>query len=128
MKKSKLVLILLLVVGLSGYGVFNYVMHGGARDLSSEKADFTVTSKKITEEFSTNADASNKKYLEKAVAISGIVTDCNPNQIIIDNTIICSLKSPIASLNKNQAVTLKGRVVGYDDLMGELKLDQCSVN
>ncbi len=128
MKKLKVILISSLILGLIGYGVFNYVMHGGARDLSSEKADYSVSSKKIMDEFSTNAEVSNKKYLEKAVAVSGIITDSNPNQVIIDNTIICSLKSPIASLKKNQAVTLKGRVVGYDDLMGEIKLDQCFVN
>lgn len=128
MKKLKVILISSLILGLIGYGVFNYVMHGGARDLSSEKADYIVTSKKLMDEFSTNADVSNKKYLEKAVAVSGIITDSNPNQIIIDNTIICTLKSPIASLKKNQAITLKGRVVGYDDLMGEIKLDQCFVN
>lgn len=128
MKKLKVILISSLILGLIGYGVFNYVMHGGARDLSSEKADYIVTSKKLMDEFSTNADVSNKKYLEKAVAVSGIITDSNPNQVIIDNTIICTLKSPIASLKKNQAVTLKGRVVGYDDLMGEIKLDQCFVN
>jgi tRNA_anti-like len=128
MKKLKVILISSLILGLIGYGVFNYVMHGGARDLSSEKADYTVSSKKIMDEFSTNAEVSNKKYLEKAVAVSGIITDSNPNQVIIDNTIICTLKSPIASLKKNQAVTLKGRVVGYDDLMGEIKLDQCFVN
>jgi hypothetical protein len=29
------------------------------------------------------------------------------------------------TIKKNQKVTLKGRVVGYDDLMGEIKLDQC---
>ena len=128
MKKLKVILISSLIIGMVGYGVFNYVMHGGARDLSSEKADYIVTSKKLMDEFSTNADVSNKKYLEKAVAVSGVITDSNPNQIIIDNTIICILKNPIASLKKNESVTIKGRVVGYDDLMGEIKLDQCFVN
>lgn len=128
MKKLKVILISSLIIGIVGYGVFNYVMNGGARDLSSEKADYIVTSKKLMDEFSTNADVSNKKYLEKAVAVSGVITDSNPNQIIIDNTIICTLKNPIASLKKNESVTIKGRVVGYDDLMGEIKLDQCFVN
>ena len=46
MKKLKVILISSLIIGMVGYGVFNYVMHGGARDLSSEKADYIVTSKK----------------------------------------------------------------------------------
>jgi hypothetical protein len=32
------------------------------------------------------------------------------------------------SIVKGQPVIIKGRVVGYDDLLGELKLDQCSIN
>ena len=45
--------------------------------------------------------------------------------MIIDNSIICNLKELDPSITKDQVITLKGRVVGYDDLMGELKLDQC---
>jgi hypothetical protein len=47
--------------------------------------------------------------------------------VTLDNTIICNLKSPDSSIKKDQAVTVKGRVVGFDDLMGELKLDQCFI-
>jgi hypothetical protein len=32
-----------------------------------------------------------------------------------------------SSIKKDQPVTVKGRVVGYDDLMAEIKLDQCSI-
>ena len=46
MKKKGLVIViflaLILVIGFTGY---NYVMHGGARDLSSEEASFTLSSK-----------------------------------------------------------------------------------
>jgi hypothetical protein len=70
---------------------------------------------------------SNKKYLEKAIAITGLVTAVNDTVVTLDNTIICNLKSPDSSIKKDQAVTVKGRVVGFDDLMGELKLDQCFI-
>lgn len=125
MKKSR-ILISLLVVGLIGGGLgYNYVMHGGGRDLSSETASFTVSSKDIALEFTNNTDAANKKYLEKAVAIHGVITSAKPLEIIIDNTIICKLKEPNNTFKKDQVITVKGRVVGYDDLMGEIQLDQC---
>jgi len=117
-------LVLILVIGFTGY---NYVMHGGARDLSSEEASFTLSSKDITDEFTQNIDESNKKYLEKAVAISGTITEMNGAQIIVDNSIICNLKTLDNTIKKSQKITVKGRVVGYDDLMQELKLDQCLV-
>jgi flagellar basal body-associated protein FliL len=125
MKKSRIILIVILVIAASGVGVYNYVFHGGARDLASEETKYTVSSKQITDEFTANADVANKKYLEKAVAIKGTITEVNATSVIVDNTIICNLKSKNAAIKKNQTVTIKGRVVGYDDLMGELKLDQC---
>lgn len=127
-KKLKIAIILLFTIGLAGFGGYNYVMHGGARDIASEETDFTVTSKSISDEFKTNTDTSNKKYLEKAVAISGTITEIRASEIVIDNTIICTLKTPDATIKKDQKVTVKGRIVGYDDLFGELKLDQSFIN
>mgnify|MGYP001228335292 FL=1 len=98
MKKSKIIAligILALVIGVLGY---NYVMHGGARDLSEETAAYTITSKEIAKEFTTNTASANKKYLEKAVAIEGIVTNKIENEIILDNGVVCILK------DKNNAI------------------------
>jgi CTP-dependent riboflavin kinase len=124
-KKFKIILFSIVVIGIVGFTGFNYVMHGGARNLSNEDAAFTVSSKTITGEFASNVDVANKKYLEKAIIIKGIVTKITDKEITIDNSIICNLKDVDTTIQKDQAITLKGRVVGYDDLMGELKLDQC---
>ncbi|PWA07244.1 OB-fold protein [Flavobacterium psychrotolerans] len=129
MKKKPLIIVIsLLVVILVGLIGYNYVMFGGARDLSTEDANFTVSSKSISGEFAANIDASNKKYLEKAVAIKGTITAVTASELTLDNTIICTLNNPNTSFKKDQTVTVKGRIVGYDDLMGELKLDQCFCN
>ena len=127
MKKTRVILSLV-VISLLGFSTYQYVMHGGARDLSTEKAEFTLSSKVILDEFTSNQELSNKKYLEKAVAVKGTITDVNSTQIIVDNAIICTLKNPNSTFVKNQIITIKGRVVGFDDLMGELKLDQCFYN
>ncbi|MFC6876522.1 hypothetical protein ACFQZF_14955 [Flavobacterium myungsuense] len=126
--KKTIIITSLVIILLLGLFTYQYVMHGGARDLSTEKAEFTLSSKAILDEFTTNQELSNKKYLEKAVAVKGTITDVNSTQIIVDNAIICILKNPNTTLVKNQTVTVKGRVVGFDDLMGELKLDQCFCN
>lgn len=126
--KKTIIIISLVIISLIGLFTYEYVMHGGARDLSTEKAEFTLSSEAILDEFTTNQELSNKKYLEKAVAIKGTITDVNSTQIIVDNAIICILKNPNTTLVKNQTVTVKGRVVGFDDLMEELKLDQCFCN
>ena len=127
-KKVKIIGVLLLTVLLVGFFIFNYVFHGGARDLATEEALFTVTSKDITSEFTANVPAATKKYSDKAIAISGLVTAVTDSIVTIDNTIICNFKTPDTTIKNEQNVTIKGRLVGFDDLMGELKLDQCSIN
>ena len=127
-KKVKIIGVVFVVALVIGFSVFNYVFYGGARDLATEDAVFTVTSKNITAEFTANIPAATKKYSDKAIAISGIVTAIADSIVTIDNTIICNFKTPDTTLKNEQAITIKGRLVGFDDLMGELKLDQCSIN
>ena len=124
-KKFKIILFSIATFGVLAFTGYNYVMYGGARNLSSEETAYTVSSKNITTEFASNVETANKKYLEKAIAIKGTITKITGTEVIIDNSIICNLKELDPSITKDQVITLKGRVVGYDDLMGELKLDQC---
>ena len=126
--KVKIIGALFVVALIIGFSIFNYVFHGGARDLATEDAAFTVTSKNIIAEFAANVPGATKKYSDKAIAVSGIVTAVTDSIVTIDNTIICNFKSPDTTIKNEQAITVKGRLVGFDDLMGELKLDQCSIN
>lgn len=128
MKKSKIIKITLLLLLLIGIGSWYYIFNCGARDLATENATFKITSVALCDEFKTNENLSNKKYLEKAVQVSGIVTSCSQNEVIIDTHIICSLKNQGMVCKMGEEVIIKGRVVGYDDLMGEVKLDQCFKN
>jgi hypothetical protein len=127
-KKVKIIGILFVVVLLVGLSVFNYVFHGGARDLATEEVSFNVNSKNITAEFMENVPLATKKYSDKAIVISGIVTAVTDSIVTIDNTIICNFKTPDTTIKNEQTISVKGRLVGFDDLMGELKLDQCSIN
>jgi len=43
----------------------------------------------------------------------------------LDHSIICNLKELDTTLKENQTIIVKGRLVGFDDLLGEIKLDQC---
>lgn len=126
-RKVKIVGILLLAVLLIGISI-NYVFHGGARDLATEEAEFTISSKDIIGEFSLDVAKANLKYSDKAISISGKVTAVSDSIVTIDNTIICNFKIPDSNIKNDHFINVKGRLVGFDDLMGELKLDQCSIN
>lgn len=131
-KKNKIgiAVIIVIIIGILAFpSLKNYLVYSyGKRDVQSEAAAFTITTKNIVAEFTANTEAANKKYLEKPVAVSGTITSVNKTEIILDETVNCSLAAADSSLKEGQTVTIKGRVVGYDDLLGELKLDQCNLN
>jgi hypothetical protein len=68
----------------------------------------------------------SKKYLNKAVEITGIVTDVNQEIITLDGKVSCQLQS-ISNVKLNSKVIIKGRVTGFDDLVAEVKLDECLI-
>lgn len=127
-KRTKIIILILATIGLIGIVVYNYVMHGGARDLTTEKTEFVVTSNEIVDYFIKNPDAANKKYLERAVAVKGTVSNVEGTQIILDNSVNCGFKSHNDSVKVGQLITVKGRIIGYDDLMEELKMDECFID
>ena len=124
-KKFKIVAILLvvLIIGLFSY---NYVMTSGGRDLEKETSEFSVSATAIFGDFSANAEMATKKYLNKAVEITGKVTNITENVITLDEKVSCQLRVS-EQVNLDSQVKIKGRVTGYDDLLEELKLDQCLI-
>lgn len=121
---KKIIITVVLVTALLGGSSYYYVMYGGARDIRSEATAFIVKANSIEHEFSNNIERANKKYLEKPITIIGNVSSINGTRLTLNHSIVCSLNSPI-SVKKDQHIAIKGRVVGYDDLLDELQLDQC---
>lgn len=121
-----LVLVLILVIGF--FSARYYAYHGAKRDVQSEQAVFTMKTKDILSEFKTNEVAANKKYLEKPVTISGVITSVTNKEVIIDEVVVCSFTTANTTLKAGQTISVKGRVIGYDDLMGGVNMDQCSIN
>ncbi len=101
-------------------------MTGGARDLEKETSDFSVSAIAIFGEFTTNSETATTKYLNKAVEITGKVTNVTQNVITLDHKVSCQLQVS-EKVVVNSQVKIKGRVTGYDDLLEELKLDQCLI-
>jgi hypothetical protein len=126
-KKLKIITILLISILLIGITI-DYIFHGRERDLATEQIEFSVKAKEITAEFGSNVTLATKKYADKAIAISGKVTAVTDSTVTIDQSIICNFIAPDTTIKNNQIIAVKGRLVGFDDLMGELKLDQCSIN
>jgi hypothetical protein len=124
-KKIKIILLFVGILIIC-YLAYNYILTGGARNLEKEKSEFSVSAESIFGEFSANPETATTKYLNKAVEITGKVTNVTQNVITLDGKVSCQLQVPEQAVVNSQ-VKIKGRVTGYDDLLEELKLDQCLI-
>ena len=46
---------------------------------------------------------------------------------MINNKIFCKFDNIVNKININDSIVVKGRCIGYDELLEEIKLDQCSI-
>ncbi|WNH13185.1 OB-fold protein [Thalassobellus suaedae] len=114
-------IILLTIIG------YNY-LYQDHRDINSEQTDFSLTATTLLNEFSINPNASEKKYLNKTIEINGSITEKNSDNLTIDDKVFCLLLNNTQNiLENNSPIIVKGRVIGYDDLLELVKLDQCTI-
>lgn len=125
-KKVKILIGVIVVVVAIGYFGYNYIMTAGARDIQTEKSEYTKTATDIFTEFSNNSEIATKKYLNKTVQVSGKVTTIGEDLITLDEKVSCQLQVS-KSVAVGSQIIIKGRVTGYDDLLEELKLDLCLI-
>ena len=125
MRKRYIFIILIIVIAFIGY---QYVFQEH-RDIKTETASYTVSTLQISDEFSKNVSESEIKYLNKTIEVSGVVSELNQTDLTLDESIFCALKAPIKknSMKIRSQIKIKGRVIGYDDLLEQIKLDQCSI-
>jgi hypothetical protein len=66
------------------------------------------------------------QWQDKIVELSGKITSKDKQGLMLNTAIYCQLKmmEDLSSLSEGQEVSIKGRIIGYDDLLEELKLDK----
>ena len=123
-KKIAAVLLIFLVFLFLSY---KYLYHEH-RDISNEKALFSLTANEILKDFLLDESKANLKYLDKSITISGKITniDTKNNTIVIDEKVFVLLKK-ISVVKQSEVIIVQGRVIGYDSLLEEIKLDQAEI-
>lgn len=124
MKRKLIVLLVLILLAVAGYK-YIYQDH---RDIQKEQPEYVISSNFLANEFSQNSIEAEKKYFDKIIEITGTITEVNRYEITLNNIISCRFDSIIKnSIKVNQKITIKGFFLGYDDLIEQVKLNQCSV-
>ncbi|HMI06652.1 MAG TPA: hypothetical protein VK528_03830 [Flavobacterium sp.] len=127
MKKKILFLLAVIIISGAFFG-YKFLYHDH-RDVSTEDASFTISVKALQDQFVSNDSLANAKYADKTIEIYGKVTaiDLASNAITIDEKLSAVMKEKPKAIKAGDAIKVKGRFVGYDDLLEELKMDQVSI-
>ncbi|ALM49512.1 hypothetical protein AMR72_11740 [Flavobacterium psychrophilum] len=129
MKKKTLkisAVVALIIIGSLLYGYYGF-LYKSARDISSETSAFTVPAHGLAGEYAANVKTADAKYLNQAIEINGKVTEIRDSLVILDANVVCGFDALPADAAVNKNVTIKGRCIGFDELFGEVKLDQCTI-
>ena len=122
----KVIFIILTIVILGAIGGYFY-LYQDHRNIEKEEASASITSKDLVSEFSNAQDSANLKYLNKVVEIQGKVTEVSDSTLVLDSLVFCSFDQKIDSGIIGKNISVKGRCIGFDELFGEVKFDQCNV-
>jgi len=121
-------IVVLAIIFLAATGSYLYLFREH-RDIKNEKPELIITSALIISEFIQEPSKSEQKYLNKTIQVSGIIKEINPRGLLLSDGIYCTINDSLAhsSLNIETQITIKGRVIGFDDLLEQIKLDQCFI-
>lgn len=139
MKRTlKIVLILLAIIALLLGGAYLYLRFMPEKSVSGKPADFVVTATQLASEYQTNPGASDVKYIDRVLEISGtiaeITTDQNGATVIIlrdeqvETGVLCTLteetKKQVAGQTVGGKITIKGTCTG---MLFEVVLNKCII-
>lgn len=121
LKRNK-ILLTLLIVSFGAYSTYKYV-YRPHKNIEKLATSFTGNCTEFLSKIKEDTNIWNSNIVE----LSGKVTSIDKNGITLNKQIYCLFKEPLktARLKENQTIKIKGRVIGYDDLLDELKLKQC---
>jgi uncharacterized membrane protein len=125
MKKKLLIGSFLIVLAIIAIVMYIYKPH---RNIQEETATHQIEAKTLYESFTSDEQTANQKFLDQVIEIKGKVTalDKENKSIVLDNHVNASgIKTINVSLN--QDVVVKGRCVGYDEIMEEIAVDQSKI-
>ncbi|MBT3587622.1 MAG: hypothetical protein HN507_03120 [Flavobacteriaceae bacterium] len=123
MKKQVKIVISLVLLLLGVYFAYNY-MYQDHRNIKEEKAVVLISASELVSYFNKN---NSEKVLNKTIQVSGIITEIDIKNILLDDKVQCSFDAEIKNLNLNETITVKGRCIGFDELFDVAKIDQSSI-
>jgi len=126
-KKKSLFLVVSLMVIAVAVILYNYA-YQDHRDIESEAPVYTLSAVELSEAFQKEETTATQRYLNKTIEVKGIVGTSEVQTLTLEPNIFFSLsKDLIEAKPKGSVIKIKGRCIGYDSLLEEIKFDQAII-
>ena len=125
-KKYPIILKFLFLLFIIGLIIIYVIYNKPHKDFNKSPIETTIESIDLISFYQDNPDNAKTRFLDKIILVIGTITHIEKNIIILDNSIVCTLDpSQIITeqININDEVAVKGRCIGYDDLLEEVRID-----
>jgi len=125
-KRSKILIGLVLVIGIGAYLGYSYAYkpHTAITDM---EVTFEGSAMDFLEKIKENPESWTQG--EKVIKLTGLITAKDEKGISLNESIYFQLEEGTSTdeLSENQKIQILGRIIGYDDLLEELKLDKAII-
>jgi hypothetical protein len=127
MKKIKVIGILILLLFLVCGYLYVYKDH---RNIATEKERFSMDVQTLFAVYQKNEIEADKKFLNETIVVNGIVSMLNKEDqvVVLNEKLVAVFSEKLANgIEIKSTVKIKGRLIGYDSLLEQLKMDQCVI-
>lgn len=131
--RSKTVLIIFLLLVVAGAAVVYFMWNKPNRTVANEKG-IEVTAAQLVKEYQENEQEANKKYLDKALQVTGAVSQLDKNQegkttVMLSSDdamtgVLCTLKEEAGTIAAGSTITIKGFCSG---MLSDVRLREAVV-
>jgi len=127
-KKMKYIIIGLMAFALASAGlIYNLVFNAEHRQIATETTEFTLPAEDLQFHFANDETKATNQFIDKVVETQGVVTEIAANYIILENRVqVDFLNGVEEGTTKGDIINIKGRCVGFDELLLLVKIDQAT--
>jgi DNA/RNA endonuclease YhcR with UshA esterase domain len=122
--KIKKIISGILVLGIIGAFIAYKMYNKPHVNVEEASADISITADKILNDFSSDENSANLKYLDKIIEVNGVVSEINIEKGIITietnddfGSVLCHLSEEasrkISGLQEGQIIVVKGICTGF---------------
>lgn len=114
----------LVIAGIVAYSGYLYLVKPPTK-IQNQPSFYQGKSADLVQIIATQKDSMNNKVVE----VTGELTSIEQPFLVLNQSVFCKMENfqNTGVLKSGDRVKIKGRFIGFDELLNEVKLDQCVV-